>query len=722
MKKPLWQAVLLSFALIACNPPTPPVVEPPPDAAPTIGAVRITTPQADALPTTLAPLGTLELEAVLEGTGDFDPNVTWTADAGTLSEVTGQQTTFTAPKPATAQTITITATSLQDSSQKASLTLEVPASFGSPTSLNLSANLGADKVHRQGELISIKAIIAASGFLETPELQWDIVSGNGLFVPALSNAGKVSIEQAQDFSGAATVGFTAQSVGQTVVKASIGSLSQSITISTTTATQSAVTGIELDASKVAMFVGQSTTISALVKGEGTFNDDVTFLLEAGEGTLEVLPQTPVFGSQSQVRFTATAARTAVVKVSSVQDPSVFERIYLGIDPSKQTIAAGFKHEIAISNTRFLFASGNNFRNQLGVEGGGANIDLLTVPNISDVASVATGNTFSMALTTSGQVKAWGRDTYGAVGDGGLRKDSLPVTDVAKPLDSGTVAIATSNLGFREFATLSSGNNERHNPESDGGATAMAIKGGGGVYCWGVDLGQCSGKLELRTCILATSTCAPMLDKPKLIKLSGIEIDADNPKKEVVGLAVGKNHVVVLTSTGAVFGWGENPVGGGPLGVTTGNNLGKKIKFPLGLPNGTGGLENRYIAVAAFGNTTALLNAKGQIRVLKIGNGSGEIISQDNLNLALTQDGENDEIEVISLKLGNKKIVSTTLGGNNFDQLAQSDTPIVSFGVSPKGIQILRQNGTWHRADQLWLGSGTEQRIFSNGSAILLKVP
>jgi hypothetical protein len=687
--------------------------------------VRITTPQADALPTTLAPLGTLELEAVLEGTGDFDPNVTWTADAGTLSEVTGQQTTFTAPKPATAQTITITATSLQDSSQKASLTLEVPASFGSPTSLNLSANLGADKVHRQGELISIKAVLAASGFLETPELQWDIVSGNGLFVPALSNAGKVSIEQAQDFSGAATVGFTAQSVGQTVVKASIGSLSQSITISTTTATQSAVTGIELDASKVAMFVGQSTTISALVKGEGTFNDDVTFLLEAGEGTLEVLPQAPVFGSQSQVRFTATAARTAVVKVSSVQDPSVFERIYLGIDPSKQTIAAGFKHEIAISNTRFLFGSGNNERTQLGVEGGGAGVDLLTVPNISGVASVAAGNTFSMALTTSGQVKAWGNDTFGAVGDGGLRKASLPVTDVAKPLDSGTVAIATSNLGFREFSALISGNrNATVSLVTDGGATAMAIKGGGGVYCWGVDLGQCSGEQTFESCggIVASSNCPTMLNKPKLIKLSGIEIDADNPKKEVVGLAVGKNHVVVLTSTGAVFGWGENPVGGGPLGITTGNNLGKKIKFPLGLPNGTGGLENRYIAVAAFGNTTALLNAKGQIRVLKIGNGSGEVISQDNLNLALTQDGENDEIEVISLKLGNKKIVSTTINGNNFDQLAQSDTPIVSFGVSPKGIQILRQNGTWHREDQLWLGSGTEQRTFSNGSAILLKVP
>gem|GEM_PF-5121229 len=685
--------------------------------------VRIITPQADALPTALSPLGILDLEAVVEGTGDFDPNVNWTATAGTLSEVTGQQTTFTAPKPNTTQTITITATSLQDSSKKASFSLEIPASFGGPTSLKLNADLGADNVHRQGELISIKAIIAASGFLETPELQWEIVSGNGFFVPALDNGGKVSIEQAEDFSATATVGFSAQSVGQTVVKASIGNLSQTITISTTTATQSVVTGIELDASKVVMFVGQSTTISALVKGEGAFNDDVTFSLEAGEGTLEVLPQPPVFGSKSQVRFTPTAARTAVVKVSSVQEPRVFERIYLGIDPSKQTIAAGFEHEIAISNTRFLFASGNNFRNQMGVEGGGSNIGLLTVPNISDVAAVAAGNTFSMALTTSGQVKAWGRDTFGAVGDGGLRKDSLPVTDVAKPLDSGTVAIATSNLGFREFDTLSQGNPKRVSSLTDGGATAMAIKGGGGVYCWGADLGQCSGELKFESCGIGDpGSCVPMLDKPKLIKLAGIEIDDNNPKKEVVALAVGKNHAVVLTSTGAVFGWGENPAGGGPLGVTTGNNLGKKIKFPLGLPNGTGGLENRYIAVAAFGNTTALLNAKGQIRVLKVGSGSGEIISQDNLNLALTQDGENDQIEVISLKLGNKKIVSTTLGGSFVDQLAESDTPIVSFSVSPKGIQILRQNGTWHRADQLWLNGGTEQRTFSNGNPILLKMP
>ncbi len=141
------------------------------------------------------------------------------------------------------------------------------------------------------------------------------------------------------------------------------------------------------------------------------------------------------------------------------------------------------------------------------------------PNsISDVldqaVAVTVGNNHACALTKSGGVKCWGRNSYGELGDGTSIDRATPV-DVFG-MSRGIIAI-------------------------DAGAShTCALIENGGVKCWGRNR---SGELGNGSTGYATLPVA----------VTGLQ-------SEIVAVSAGLNYTCVVTSSGNVKCWGGNSVG------------------------------------------------------------------------------------------------------------------------------------------------------------------
>jgi hypothetical protein len=87
----------------------------------------ITGVTASANPTTIYSGGSVSLNAKVNGTGTFNPNITWsiTAGGGSLSSTSGTNVTYTAPSVAAASTVQIKATAAGDVNSSQTLNLNI---------------------------------------------------------------------------------------------------------------------------------------------------------------------------------------------------------------------------------------------------------------------------------------------------------------------------------------------------------------------------------------------------------------------------------------------------------------------------------------------------------------------------------------------------------------------------------------------------------------------
>jgi hypothetical protein len=87
----------------------------------------ITGVTASANPTTIYSGGSVSLNAKVNGTGTFNPNITWsiTAGGGSLSNTSGTNVTYTAPSVAAASTVQIKATAAGDVNSSQTLNLNI---------------------------------------------------------------------------------------------------------------------------------------------------------------------------------------------------------------------------------------------------------------------------------------------------------------------------------------------------------------------------------------------------------------------------------------------------------------------------------------------------------------------------------------------------------------------------------------------------------------------
>lgn len=221
------------------------------------------------------------------------------------------------------------------------------------------------------------------------------------------------------------------------------------------------------------------------------------------------------------------------------------RVYIpvevvGLTRGASGIAAGGSHTCALSG-----AAGNvkcwgmNWSGELGdgtTTSRSVPVDVAGLT--SRVIAVAAGGQHTCALTAGGSLKCWGNNSKGQLGDGTTTKRTTPVNVMT--LTSGVIAVAVG---------------EDH---------TCALTAGRGLKCWG---NNSKGQLGDGT---TTNRLAPV----DVVTLgSGVSL-----------IAAGYLHTCALTIAGGAKCWGDNTAG------QLGDGTGKPSRLPVTVVLPTNGLQ------------------------------------------------------------------------------------------------------------------------------------
>jgi alpha-tubulin suppressor-like RCC1 family protein len=277
------------------------------------------------------------------------------------------------------------------------------------------------------------------------------------------------------------------------------------------------------------------------------------------------------------------------------------------------LSSGRYHSLALTSTHQVLAWGDNNHGQLG-NGGAASSTTpvqVSLPPGTAVTAIAGGSFQSLALTSAGQVLAWGLNATGQLGNGTTTDSSTPVlasmptaTAIASGSDhSLAIQLPTRPPGYGTASAWGSngsgqlGNGTTANSSTPiqvgqslftaiagGGNHSLALTLGGRVLAWGDNT---YGQLGNGT---TTNSSTP--------------VSVNLPTGTVVtAIAAGPVHSLAVTSTGKVFAWGRNNLG--ELGCGTCPNSSTPVA--VSLPSGT-----TVTAVAAGANHSLALTSAGKV--------------------------------------------------------------------------------------------------------------
>ncbi len=270
------------------------------------------------------------------------------------------------------------------------------------------------------------------------------------------------------------------------------------------------------------------------------------------------------------------------------------------------VTSGLLHTCALSSAGAVRCWGSNREGQLGTRDAAGNqretpVDVLGLG--SGVAAISAGQRHTCALLQSGEVRCWGANDSGQLGDGSTQQRSQPVVvalgGAASAISAGeahTCAVVAGALrcwGRNESGQLGVDDfTARVQPAAvpalSSGVTAVAAGHdhtcalrSGAALCWGNNQsGQLGdGQFGLRPVPGPVSTLG-----------SG-----------VVGIAVGRFHSCALVSGGAVRCWGGNSVG------QLGRGGFQESRTPVAVPGLDAGVRQ---VVANFQHACALLGNGG----------------------------------------------------------------------------------------------------------------
>ena len=228
-------------------------------------------------------------------------------------------------------------------------------------------------------------------------------------------------------------------------------------------------------------------------------------------------------------------------------------------------------------SRALYGWGGNDSGQVGngTVGGGSATGVTTPAQISagpttTMTSVAAGGAFSVGLTTTGAVEAWGSGLLGELGTGSTTSAASPT---AVKLPAGTVVTQLAA----------------------GASHALALTSTGAVYAWGSGTDGQLGDGSTGT----RSTPTPV----------------DLPAGTVVTrVAAGGDHSLALTSTGLLYAWGDDLHGDLGDGSTTPQDSPVRVAVPAGVTvTGISAGTTHSVAVASDGSVWSWgMGASGQL--------------------------------------------------------------------------------------------------------------
>ncbi|WP_018789787.1 RCC1 domain-containing protein [Salinispora arenicola] len=203
------------------------------------------------------------------------------------------------------------------------------------------------------------------------------------------------------------------------------------------------------------------------------------------------------------------------------------------------VAAGQGHSLAVTSAGTALAWGDNSSGQLG-DGTATDSSIpvaVDVPAGTTVTAVAAGGLHSLALTSGGDVLAWGANGSGQLGDGTTTSSSTPVA-VDVPAGTTITAVAAG---------------DRH---------SLAVTSTGTVLAWGDNT---AGQLGDGS---TTSSSTPV----------AVNVPAGTT---ITAVAAGQGHSLAVTSTGTALAWGANTFGQLGDGSTTSSSIPVAVDLPAG---------------------------------------------------------------------------------------------------------------------------------------------
>jgi alpha-tubulin suppressor-like RCC1 family protein len=259
------------------------------------------------------------------------------------------------------------------------------------------------------------------------------------------------------------------------------------------------------------------------------------------------------------------------------------------------VAAGGAHSLALTSTGQLYAFGRNFYGQLGSTTSNGSDTAnptpapLVLPGASGpVSEIAAGEDHSLAVTSTGQLYAFGSNRFGQLGN-----PAGSGTELANPTPL-RVSLPGAAGPVVQIAA--------------GSSHSLALTSTGQLYAFGSnEFGQLGSADN-------SGTSNPTL--PTRVVLPG----ATGPVSQI---AAGAFHSLALTSTGQLYAFGQNS--SGQLGTATNTATPNPTPALVGLPAAAGPL----VQIAAGAADTLLVTASG--RLITFGsNEAGQLGSTNGL--------------------------------------------------------------------------------------------
>jgi alpha-tubulin suppressor-like RCC1 family protein len=225
----------------------------------------------------------------------------------------------------------------------------------------------------------------------------------------------------------------------------------------------------------------------------------------------------------------------------------------GLASGVVAVATGYGHTCALMKAGDVRCWGNN---QWGQLGDGTTDNKLTPTSVMDldpdVVAISTGGDHTCALTKTGGVKCWGGNTFGQLGNGtfiagygpngvwGLGSGVVGIAALENETCALTTAGAVKCWGILDKPTPSVAPGLASGVAGIGAHGPCLLTTGGGAKCWGNNtFGQ--------------------LGNGTIMKESG-PVDVSGLGSGVAGIAAGGNHNCARMTTGGVKCWGGNQHG------------------------------------------------------------------------------------------------------------------------------------------------------------------
>lgn len=236
------------------------------------------------------------------------------------------------------------------------------------------------------------------------------------------------------------------------------------------------------------------------------------------------------------------------------------------------ISAGNNHNLALDSDGQVYAWGVGGRTGDGTTTQRNSPVLATGALVGkNITSIAAGGSHSLALDDTGQVYAWGTNTYGQVGNGTSTNQSSPVAVTGGALSGKTIIKITA-----------------------GTDTSFAIDTSGNLYAWGRDyygaLGTPVGH-------------AGGGNIPNPLPLLSDRDDING--KNIVDITAGEYHGLALDDTGQLYAWGGNNDGQ----VGKGNYVTQATPLAIN-PSALSG--KTIVSIVAGGLNSAALDSDGNL--------------------------------------------------------------------------------------------------------------